>query len=66
MVNKNFVKEVRPNVEFSELSQKAFTKMKMKNFLKRLSAENLILLKGLKRPNTKSQSRWFFKVSTDV
>ena len=28
MTNKNFVKEVRIKVEFSELSQKAFRKMK--------------------------------------
>ena len=28
MTNKKFVKEVRIKVEFSELSQKAFTKMK--------------------------------------
>ena len=52
MTNKNFVKEVRIQVEFSELSQKAFKKMKQ--FWKLLSVENSILLKGLKRPDTKS------------
>ena len=35
-----------------ELSQKTFTKMK--HFLKHLSIENSILLKGLKRSNIKS------------
>ena len=52
VANKNFVKEVRIKVEFSELSQKAFTTMI--HFWKRLSMENLILSKGLKMPNTKS------------
>ena len=47
MRNKNFVKEVKIKVEFSELSQKAFTKTKQ--FLKLLSMENSILLKGLKK-----------------
>ena len=49
MTNKNFVKEVKIEVEFSQLSQKAF-----KQFWKLLSMENSILLKGLERPNTKS------------
>ena len=39
-------------VEFSELSQKAFKKMKQ--FWKLLSMENSIVLKGLKRPDTKN------------
>ena len=50
MANKNFVKEVRLKVEFSELSQKA--SMKMIHFWKRLSMENPILLKELKRPKS--------------
>ena len=54
MANKDFAKEVRPKVEFSELSQKASTKMM--HFLERLSMENLILLKGLERPYTKSSN----------
>ena len=50
-------------VEFSELSQKAFRKMKQ--FWKLLSMENSALLKDLKRPDTKSSriaglSRMFF------
>ena len=63
MTNKNFVTEVKIKIEFSVLSQKAFTKMKQ--FLKLLSMENSILLKGLKGPDTKSSkiavvSRMFF------
>ena len=46
------MKEVRLKVEFLELSQKAFTKMI--HFCKRLSMENSVLLKGPKRPSTKS------------
>ena len=52
MANKHFVKEVRIKVEFSKLSQKGFTTMIQ--FWKRLSMQNSILSKGLKRPNTKS------------
>ena len=64
MTNKNFVKEVNMKVEFLELSQKAFTKMKQ--FWKLLSvSENSILLKGLTRSDTKSSkiaglSKMFF------
>ena len=54
MANKNFVKEVRTKVEFLDLSQKAFTKMK--HFLKQLLMENSILLKDLKRLNTNCSS----------
>ena len=50
--NENFVKEVRIELEFSELFQKAFTKIEQ--FWKLLSRENSILLKGLKSPDTKS------------
>ena len=57
LTNKNFVIEVRIKVEFSESSQKAFRKMKQ--FWKLLSMENSVLLKGLKRPDTKS-----FKVAS--
>ena len=57
MANTNFVKEVRIKVEFLDLSQKAFTKVK--HFLKHLSMENLILQKDLKRLNTKElQNCW--------
>ena len=52
MTNKIFVKEFKIKVEFSELSQEVFTKIKQ--FWKFLSIENSILLKGLKRPNTNS------------
>ena len=52
LTNKNSVIEVRIRVEFSESSQKAFRKMKQ--FWKLLSIENSVLLKVLKRPNTKS------------
>ena len=52
MANRNFLKDARLEVEFSELSQKAFTKMI--HFRKRLPIEHLILSKGLKRSNTKS------------
>ena len=64
LTNKHFVIEVRIEVEFSDSSQKAFRKMKQ--FWKRLWMENSVLLKGLKRPNTKSSkvaslSRMFFQ-----
>ena len=49
MANKNFVKEVRIKVEFSELSRKAFTTMI--HFLKTsINGESNFI----KRPNTKS------------
>ena len=61
--NENFVIEVRIKVEFSELSLKTFRKMKQ--FWKLLSMENSVLLKGPKKPDTKSSkiaglSRMFF------
>ena len=43
MANKNFVGEARLNIAFSELSQKAFTKVQP-IFWKRLSVENSIIL----------------------
>ena len=59
--------EVRIKVEFSELSQEAFRKMKQ--FWKLLSVENSVLLKGLRMPDTKSSkiaglSRMFFAYFT--
>ena len=50
MANKNFVKEVRIKVEFSELSRKTFTTMI--HFSKRLSCSGESNF--IKRPNTKS------------
>ena len=58
MTNKNFVKEVRIKVEFLELSQKSFTKMKV---LKTSTNGELNLIKRPKRPNTKSSKNgWSF------
>ena len=51
MANKNFLKDATLEVEFSELSQKAFTKMI--HFWKRLPMENLFYQMP-KRSNTKS------------
>ena len=57
MTNKSFVTEVKIKVEFSELSQKAFAKIKQ--FRKPLlSMENSVLLKGLMLRAPKSLVFW--------
>ena len=56
MANKIFVKEVRLKVEFLELSQKAFTKMK--HFGKCLSMESPVLLTNLTLRAPKSACFW--------
>ena len=77
MTNENFVTKVKIKVEFSELSQKAFTKMKQ--FWKFLSMgtqfywkalKGLILRAGVSRMfflhNLHGQQAWNFNVWTDV
>ena len=51
MANRHFVKELSIKVEFSELSQKAFTRMI--HFLEMFINGKFNLIKRLKRPNTK-------------